>query len=342
MAHRILLVLAAAAAALVAPAVAYATPVNTTPPSISAPVSQVGAPFSVDPGTWTGPGPLRYAYAWSRCTGPNPADCGVPTAVDDGDYYVPTSGTVRVKVSVTVIDATNSASSSIVTSGPITAQGAGAPGTTMLPDPRITPAGPNQTAGTVFSASSDGWAPAAGTYEFRWFRCGPGGTQCRYLTTTAPDTAGTRSSYMSVAADAGSQLEILITGIATDGTRTSKFSGPTPFVMPAVQTQIVAPVVVKPVTPAPVARIAAPSATKKPRIAGSARVGRTLTVRRGSWLAGPTFKYRWLRGGKPIKGATRKTYRLHSADRGKRISCRVTATNATGSTSIRTASLRVR
>lgn len=339
---RILLPLAAAAATLVAPAAAHATPVNTTPPSISAPVSQVGAPFSVDPGTWTGTGPLRYAYAWSRCTGPNPADCGVPTTVDDGDYYVPTSGTVRVKVSVTVIDATNSASSLVVVSNPITEQGAGAPGTTTLPDPRITPAGPNQTAGTVFSASSDGWAPAAETYEFRWFRCGPGGTQCRYLTTTAPSAGATTSSYASVAADAGSQLEVLITGIASDGTRTSRFSGPTPFVMPAVQAQIVSPVAAKPVTTVPVARLAAPSATRKPKLSGSARVGRTLTVRRGAWLASPTFGYRWLRGGKPIKGATRRTYRLHRADRGERISCRVTATNATGSTSIRTASLRVR
>jgi hypothetical protein len=34
----------------------------------------------------------------------------------------------------------------------------------------------------------------------------------------------------------------------------------------------------------------------------------------------------WLRGGRPIAGATRRTYRLRKADRGRTIRCRVTAT----------------
>jgi hypothetical protein len=42
------------------------------------------------------------------CAGPRPADCNKPT-VDDGDYYVPPTGAVRVNVTVTVIDATNAA-----------------------------------------------------------------------------------------------------------------------------------------------------------------------------------------------------------------------------------------
>ncbi len=87
MPFRLVLPPAALAAALIAPVAAQATPVNTTPPSISAPVLQVGAPFSVDPGTWTGPGPLRYHFAWSRCVGPLPADCGVPNTLQDADYY---------------------------------------------------------------------------------------------------------------------------------------------------------------------------------------------------------------------------------------------------------------
>lgn len=78
---------------------------------------------------------------------------------------------------VSVSDATNSATWVTVESGPIAAKGADAPGTTTLPVPWITPSDTNQVVGTVFSATSDGWTPAASSYEFRWFRCGIGGSQ---------------------------------------------------------------------------------------------------------------------------------------------------------------------
>jgi hypothetical protein len=342
MSSRPVLPLAALVAALISPVAAYAMPVNTTPPSISAPVSQVGAPFSVDAGTWTGAGPLRYHYAWSRCVGPNPADCSVPTAGDDGDYYIPTTGTVRVNVTVMAIDAANAGSSINVHSGAILPQDGDASGTTTAPLPLITPTGTNQTVGTVFTANRGGWSPEASSYEFRWFRCGAGGSQCRYLTTTAPDPGAMTSSYTSVAADAGIQLEVLITGIAPSGTRTSRFSGPTPFIMPGIQTPLVLPVTLAPPAPKPVARPPQPTPQTKPKLSGAARVGRTLKLKRGTWLGASTFQYRWLHNGTPIKGATRTTYRVRRADRRKRVSCRVTATNVTGSTAARTPSVRVR
>ena len=341
MPFRLVLPPAALAAALIAPVAAQATPVNTTPPSISAPVLQVGAPFSVDPGTWTGPGPLRYHFAWSRCVGPLPADCGVPNTLQDADYYVPPSGTVRVRVTVTVIDATNSASSVTVSSDTVVPQGPGAPGTTTLSEPLITPMGTNQTAGTVFTANRGAWTPEAASYEFRWFRCGPGGQQCRYLTSTAPDAGAMTSPYASVAGDAGVQLVVLITGIGSDGTRSSKFSGSTPFILPAVP-QVTAPITTPIVNATPVAPLAKPSVQKKPKLSGAARVGRTLKLKRGTWVATTSFRYRWLRNGVAIKGATRTSYKLRRADRGKRIACRVTARNAAGSTAARTASVRVR
>ena len=341
MPSRLVLPLAALAAALIAPVAAQATPVNTTPPSISAPVLQVGAPFSVDPGTWTGPEPLRYYFAWSRCVGPLPADCGVPNTTDDADYYVPPSGTVRVNVAVTVIDAKNSSSSLLVSSGTIAPQGPDAPGTTTLPDPRITPSGTDQVAGTVFTANRGTWSPEAASYEFRWFRCGPANSRCRYRTSTAPDAGGMTSSYASVPTDAATQLAVLVTGIGSGGTRTSRFSVSTPFILPAVP-QIAAPISTPIVNTTPVAPLAKPSLQKKPKLSGTARVGRTLKLKRGTWLATTSYRYRWLRNGTAIKGATRTSYKLRRTDRGKRISCRVTATNAAGSTATRTASLRVR
>lgn len=38
--------------------------------------------------------------------------------------------------------------------------------------------------------------------------------------------------------------------------------------------------------------------------------------------------YRWLRNGKPIRGATKKSYRLTEQDRGTRISVKVTGSKS--------------
>lgn len=112
--------------------------------------------------------------------------------------------------------------------------------------------------------------------------------------------------------------------------------------MAPAQAPFAQPITRAPIATRVVAPLAMPSAQRKPKLTGVARVGRTLRVRRGTWLAAPTFRYRWLRNGAPIKGATRTTYRLRRADRGRRIAARVTASNATGRAAVRTASVLVR
>ena len=57
-----------------------------------------------------------------------------------------------------------------------------------------------------------------------------------------------------------------------------------------------------------------------PRIVGTTRVRYTLTASLGTWSPTPsTTTYRWYRNGVAIAGATARSYRLTSADRGKRI-----------------------
>jgi WD40 repeat protein len=66
--------------------------------------------------------------------------------------------------------------------------------------------------------------------------------------------------------------------------------------------------------------------TTRPSFTGTVRVGYTQTARHGSWTPKATaYGYRWLRDGSPIRGATYRTYRLVRADRGHKISVRVTA-----------------
>ncbi|MBN9613085.1 MAG: hypothetical protein J0H64_06435 [Actinobacteria bacterium] len=69
--------------------------------------------------------------------------------------------------------------------------------------------------------------------------------------------------------------------------------------------------------------------TAKPRISGTVKVGKKLTAKRGSWSGAPTsYSYQWYRGSKKIAEATKSSYRLKSADRGKRIRVKIPAKRA--------------
>ena len=99
---------------------------------------------------------------------------------------------------------------------------------------------------------------------------------------------------------------------------------------------------------------AGPTNTSDPTISGVALTGNVLQATPGTWSpAAETFAYRWLRcnpsGGDdssettctPIDGATRQTYTVVSADVGKRIRVRVSATNKGGTTQATSAATSV-
>jgi hypothetical protein len=66
-----------------------------------------------------------------------------------------------------------------------------------------------------------------------------------------------------------------------------------------------------------------------PNVSGTAKVGKKLTAKVGSWASGATVKYQWYRGSSKISGATKKTYTLSKKDKGKKIKVRVVV-SATG------------
>lgn len=65
----------------------------------------------------------------------------------------------------------------------------------------------------------------------------------------------------------------------------------------------------------------------RPKLKGTAKIGRTLKVKsRGTWYApGHRFSYQWMRNGSKIAGATKTSYKLRAKDRGKRITVVVRA-----------------
>jgi len=72
--------------------------------------------------------------------------------------------------------------------------------------------------------------------------------------------------------------------------------------------------------------------TTAPAVKGKAKVGKRLKATKGSWnlMTGTTFTFTWLRGGKVV--GHQSSYTVARADRGKKLTVKVTATNGAFST----------
>lgn len=91
-------------------------------------------------------------------------------------------------------------------------------------------------------------------------------------------------------------------------------------------------------TPAPPP---APSVTIIPSITGNAVQGGVLTINNGTWIGRPTFTYQWKREGVDIAGATNQSYTSTLDDFHLNLTCTVTGTNISGSSSSTTGSVYI-
>jgi hypothetical protein len=75
----------------------------------------------------------------------------------------------------------------------------------------------------------------------------------------------------------------------------------------------------------------------KPIIEGTAKVGKKLKAKAGAWAPkGVKLTYQWYRSGKKITKATKATYTLGKADKGKRITVTVTGKKSGYTTAAKT------
>jgi hypothetical protein len=152
--------------------------------------------------------------------------------------------------------------------------------------------------GSKVTAVPGSWTAGA-ALTYRWLRNG------------VAISGATASTYTPTSTDRGKTLSVSVTGSAagyTDVTQTS--AG-----------KVVA---------------YGTLTTTTPKITGTVKVGKTLTAVPGTWKAGSksaTLTYQWYAGGKKISGATKKTYKLKSAQKGKKITVSVKG-SATGYTSV--------
>ncbi|MFC9728944.1 hypothetical protein ACFWEO_21800 [Streptomyces roseolus] len=130
-------------------------------------------------------------------------------------------------------------------------------------------------------------------------------------------------------------------GVAVAGATASSYTVPSPLKGKALSVAVTARKAGHPtltsVAAAGKVLGATPVATKAPVVTGTARVRATLVVSRGTWTESPaSYTYQWYADGRAISGATRAAFTLTQAQKGQRITVKVSAHragHATGSAS---------
>ncbi len=294
----------------------------TITPGIWATEAAQSTPITVD----------SFKYRWERCDG-NAANCKAIIGATGASLKVATDD-IGGKIRGFVSAKKGSATSDFFLAGTTNTILNRFPTNTVKPQI----VGPAYT-GVKLSSSAGGWTGFDMTYERRWLRCEADGLGCNPI--AFPAETGT--TYTVKAADLGKRLQLEVKAIAKDPNQnriTTVLSATT-----AVITDPPPPVVeVVPGGPLPSGSDAVPSGgpgVGQVQPQGPAPLVLTLVtpkkVKAGVQLKAPKtvagftkVSYQWLRGGKKIKKATGRAYRLTKADRGKKISCKITLTPAGG------------
>jgi len=142
-------------------------------------------------------------------------------------------------------------------------------------------------AGSTVKASAGTWSPKVTTTTYQWYRNGKAITGAK------------KAQYKLTTADRGKKITVKVTakrsGYKTTASTSAAVAVPKVF-----------------------------SKAAKPKVTGTAKAGKVLTVKKGTWSPKPAYTYQWYRNGKAITGATKSTYTVKSADKGKKITVKVT------------------
>ena len=158
--------------------------------------------------------------------------------------------------------------------------------------------------GSTAIATPGTWGPGSISLAYRWKRNGTNITDA------------TSATYVIVGADRGASITVEVTATRTGYTTVTKSSAARLAVAGTITNSVL------------------------PSLTGIATVGSVLTAAPGTWSpAADSTTYQWLRGGVAINGATNSTYTLIAADRGTKISVRVTVVKANYNVTSKTSSV---
>ena len=210
---------------------------------------------------------------------------GLPISGATGSSYTAVADDAGKAVSVRVTGVKHGYASKPATSGAVTVAVAAL---SVAPVPVVS--GEVKVNG-VLTANAGSWGPAPVTVAFQWLRGG------------SPIAGATGQKYTVQAGDVGKALSVRVTGSKPGYATVSKVSAVTSVVPKALKLKT---------TPAP-------------KIKGTVRVGSKLTVSSGTWKPKPVpLTVQWFRAGVSAPIATGTSYTLTAADKGKKITVRVT------------------
>lgn len=214
-------------------------------------------------------------------------------AAGTGSVFYPEAAHAGKVLSVTASVGCGTSHTECVSRGPV-------PVDVILPDDTVPPdPEPMIVSGTKISGTAKvgskltavaGTWPAGASVGYAWYR---GATK-----------VGTGSSYTVKAADVGKRITLKATGTLA-GYETTVVSVDT--AAKAIKGSLKA---------------------AKPKITGTARVGKTLKVKVGSWTAGVKRSVRWYANGKSLRGATKTSLKLTNSLKGKKIVVKIKGTKS--------------
>lgn len=122
------------------------------------------------------------------------------------------------------------------------------------------------------------------SFSYRWYANG------------AAISGATKSTFTVTRSQAGKAITVAVTGKKSGYATVTKTSKPTAKVL----------------------------LTSKPAVSGSAKVGKKLVAKTGTWTSGTSFRYQWYVNGRAISGATGSSFTVKAAHLGDRLSVKVT------------------
>jgi len=147
--------------------------------------------------------------------------------------------------------------------------------------------------GKTLTATTGTFSPSTAKVTYQWLASG------------APISGAVAQTYTPTSASlVGKKLSVAVT---------ARLDGYTAYVATSAQTAAVA-----------TGSLTAPT----PTITGTAAVNQTLTAKPGTWTSGTTLRYQWYASGAAISKATASTFKLSSAQKGKKITVKVTGSKS--------------
>jgi hypothetical protein len=262
----------------------------------------VGQALTVGTPLWSG-SPTATTYAWERCNVNGRICTAIPGATTQSYTAVADDTGTTLLAALT---ATAGAYTQTLLSLPTPVVAAQPVGPAPSGRPSVTG---TLRAGSRLLARPGAWIGTGTiTYAYQWYRCDTAASHCASI------RGATKPSYVEVAKDVGATIGVTVH--ATDPTGTAAAYAPvTGFVAAATATL---------------------AAKAQPTLAGTAGVGKKLTVKGGTWTARPkSLTYSWFRcnvNGRiclPIAGVSTVSYVATTADAGHTLVATVLATAGT-------------